>query len=271
MSILNRFLAIAVGALLSCAITWANADSTWSSNPATNDWNTASNWVPADVPNGTGDTASFGTSTITQISNAVTITLAGMVFDPGASAYTVTGNFSFFLNGVVNQSGVTQNIVLSDTINFNGSCTAGSDVVYTDHGFAFGYGVGFYDTSSAESATFINDGDEAYGAWLHFDDQSSAADCVIINQGDVGAVTDFFDSSSAGNSVILANANSQVAFSNFATGANSALTADEGNVVFQGSSTGGAAQLQLINGGNLDLISHDTRTLMSLGSLGGDS
>src|SRR5450432_3691960 len=35
---------------------------TWTLNPTSGDWNTAANWMPDTVPNGSGDTASFAAS-----------------------------------------------------------------------------------------------------------------------------------------------------------------------------------------------------------------
>ena len=41
----------------------SNAGSaTWNSSPATGDWNTATNWTPATVPNGPSDPATFALS-----------------------------------------------------------------------------------------------------------------------------------------------------------------------------------------------------------------
>lgn len=137
--------------------------STWSVNPTNNDWNTADNWVPADVPNGTYDTASFATSNITQISTSETVQLHSLTFEPGASAYTLTRALvfsGFYGAGVINDSGVTQNIVASESLTFTDSSTAGSEVVYSQHGTTFNYGIGFYDGGNAESATFIVIGDD---------------------------------------------------------------------------------------------------------------
>ena len=42
---------------------------TWSSNPSSGDWNTAANWIPNTVPNGTSDIATFATSNVTDVIN----------------------------------------------------------------------------------------------------------------------------------------------------------------------------------------------------------
>jgi hypothetical protein len=78
---------------------------TWSSNPTSGDWFTAANWTPNTIPNGPGDIATFDASTITDISPAPgtgSIEVDSIVFNPGASAYTITvpwylGEFNYYL------------------------------------------------------------------------------------------------------------------------------------------------------------------------------
>ena len=53
--------------LLSATSSFAGS-ATWNLNPTSGDWNTATNWTPATVPNGPTDTATFGVSNITGIS-----------------------------------------------------------------------------------------------------------------------------------------------------------------------------------------------------------
>ena len=59
--------------ILSCAmvLTFSGAlnavyadSATWSLNPISKDWNTAANWMPPTVPNGSADTATFGVSNV---------------------------------------------------------------------------------------------------------------------------------------------------------------------------------------------------------------
>jgi hypothetical protein len=71
----------------------------WNLNPTSNDWNTSANWTPNTVPDGVGDVATLGFS--------------NMIFDAGASAYTVTvptkgGPFIISGAGVINNSGLDQ-------------------------------------------------------------------------------------------------------------------------------------------------------------------
>ena len=86
--------------ILSCAIVLTLAlgalnavyadSATWSTNPISNDWNTAANGTPAMVPNGTHDTATFDVSSVTEIFVQATDILKGMKFDPGASPFTIS-------------------------------------------------------------------------------------------------------------------------------------------------------------------------------------
>src|SRR5690349_13760029 len=64
---------------------------TWNLNPSSGNWNTAANWTPATVPNSPSDVATFGVSNTTNITlsqfNSIN---ANVVFNPGASAFTIT-------------------------------------------------------------------------------------------------------------------------------------------------------------------------------------
>ena len=62
-------------------------NATWNLSPASGDWNTAENWVPATVPNGPTDTATFASSMVTDVSISAGVEVDGIVFDPGAVAF----------------------------------------------------------------------------------------------------------------------------------------------------------------------------------------
>src|SRR5438128_3550510 len=74
---------------------------TWATNPTSGDWNTAANWTPNTVPNGTTDIATFGASNLTRISSQSTdIDLDSLVFNSGAPPYTITLDISgYFFSG----------------------------------------------------------------------------------------------------------------------------------------------------------------------------
>src|SRR5947207_1050996 len=95
---------------------------TWSLNPAGSSWFTATNWTPPTVPNGPGDTATFDVSNVTGIfvSEAITIDVNGIVFNAGASPFTLTVTsdvnsyeqiFKISGVGITNNSGIIQNFV----------------------------------------------------------------------------------------------------------------------------------------------------------------
>jgi autotransporter-associated beta strand protein len=200
--------------ILSCAIVLtlsfgalraANAGSaTWNLNPISGDWNTAANWTPNTVPNGPNDTATFGVSQRTGITQPASIGLNGMVFNPGASIYTIslTGTFNISGTGIVNNSGGTQNITCNvassgdfGVINFTNNATSGESVNYDVKGGPFSDFIGgeiwFYDQSSAGSGVFTANGGSrsgASGSEIVFADESTAAHATFIsNGGAVGA------------------------------------------------------------------------------------
>src|SRR5437763_10682230 len=98
---------------------------TWDSNPVNNHWSKAANWTPATVPYGESEVATFAASNTTDVVLGSTQNgdagniLGSIVFEPGASAYAITmtavlGQTSYLEfdgNGVVNNSGIVQNLV----------------------------------------------------------------------------------------------------------------------------------------------------------------
>jgi hypothetical protein len=103
---------------------------TWNLNPTSGDWNTPTNWTPVTVPDGADDTASLEASNVTDISQATVIRLAGVTFNPGASAFTITSTRTLTISGIglTNNSGIEQNFAVvpgEGKINFTGRATAG--------------------------------------------------------------------------------------------------------------------------------------------------
>src|SRR4249920_2789793 len=62
---------------------------TWSSNPISNDWNTAANWTPNTVPNGPDDVATFGLSHHTGVFVSTDTEVNEVIFNAGASPFTI--------------------------------------------------------------------------------------------------------------------------------------------------------------------------------------
>jgi autotransporter-associated beta strand protein len=170
---------------------------TWATNPTSGDWNTAANWMPNTVPNGTSDVATFGPSNVTDVINYdVIVNLDSLVFDSSASQYTITAmdNIALYGTGIVNGSGVIQSFVAGLFI-FNNNATAGDMVSFSTDGGGFF----FNNTSSAGSGTFD------------------------ITSGNLQAHTFFFDSSTAGDATINASASSDITFHDSSTGGNATL------------------------------------------------
>ncbi len=87
---------------------------TWNLNPGSGTWNVAANWTPNTVPNGPADVATFGASNTTGITLDLSTQLSGLVFNPGASVFTLTANgvpLTLSGTGISNNSGATQNFV----------------------------------------------------------------------------------------------------------------------------------------------------------------
>src|SRR6266850_2017011 len=107
---LQTILAVALSILVPIVAHASSA--TWDLNPGSGDWNTAANWTPATVPNGSADTATFAVSNTTAISISANTTVDGITFAPGASSFTITASPFFALTisgvGITNNSGTTQ-------------------------------------------------------------------------------------------------------------------------------------------------------------------
>src|ERR1041385_5867962 len=99
-------------ALLSLFIAGAAlaGSATWNLNPTSGDWNTAANWMPNTVPNSSTDTATFASSTITDLSISTGVEVTAIVFEPGADAFRITTAPGVALTisgaGVTNTSGM---------------------------------------------------------------------------------------------------------------------------------------------------------------------
>jgi autotransporter-associated beta strand protein len=234
------------------------------------------NWTPETVPDQQADIATFGDSTISNVSTSSGVAIGGIVFDAGASTYTISANLVFYGDGVVNSSGLTQNFDSSKAISFAGRATAGNAVVYTNNGIPLGGPwSALIDTTNAGSATFINKGDSPglEAAYLSFNDQASAANSTILNQqGDTqGGKTAFHDFCTAGASNIMTYSGAVLTFENSSTGASATLVADGGGIYFQNQSSGGTARIELIHGGLLNLGLDNSAPPLTIGSLEGDS
>ena len=107
-------------ALVATAQTLHAGSATWNLNPTSGNWNTASNWTPATVPNGPSDMATFDTSSNTAISVSANTEVNGITYSSGAGAFTTS--FISRLNptltlsgvGITNNSTNTQSFVVGE-------------------------------------------------------------------------------------------------------------------------------------------------------------
>ncbi|OMH37944.1 hypothetical protein [Motiliproteus sp. MSK22-1] len=229
--------------------------SNWNTQPATGEWNTATNWTPPEVPSGK---ATFTRSSQTSISFSATAeaTVANIEFAEDASAYTFvfgpsnTPSLTISGEGVINHSYSQQSFIVAATssgytdpqLKFTNSATAGGDNVFycagptTEQGSGGGV-ICFCDHSTAGSASFkVWTGAGAppehstVGGEVSFCNESSAGTASFTIYGTLGTDGDTF-----GN----------VVFHNTATADNAAFTniggtvsgGDGGNTQFYGDST----------------------------------
>jgi autotransporter-associated beta strand protein len=247
---------------------------TWNLNSTSGDWNTATNWTPATVPNGPTDAATFDVSNTTAISfRAFFLTEVNeIVFNAGASAFTFNGYSSYLTLsgvGITNNSGITQNFVNTPVdydggeIAFTNSATAGSLTVFINNGSWLGVeSLGalmlFFGTSTAGNGTFTNNGgttDGSGGAQLQFLDTSTASNGTFINNGGIGGIggsegghggqTKFVGPSTAANATLIANGSAGLYYWN------------PGAIQFWFDSTGGTARVEVFDNGNLDISVHN--------------
>ena len=232
---------------------------TWNLNPSSGDWNTAANWTPTTVPNGSAGTATFALSNTTAVSNSGNIIVDGISFAPGASSFTITASPGLTLTlsgvGITNDSGTIQNFVAAPSggsanairLFFKNSATAGSGTFFTMNGGATLGGTPgwtlFDDSSSASHGTFTNNGPTVQGTFGEgatiFNKSATASNGTFINNGgtissqfggDQG-LTAFNDTSTAANGIFTNNAGTvsgahggTTAFSSSATAANATIT-----------------------------------------------
>jgi autotransporter-associated beta strand protein len=267
--------------LLLFAETAYAASGTWLNNPVDNNWSTPANWSSQTVP-GPFDTATFESSSITDLEITPGAAVADIFFDPNAEAFTITAlpSVSFsILDSVVNNSGVEQNFVAESNADDSGSfllqtdsgaeATISGPVTFTqkarnrdDTGYPGLVQIIFTD---AGDAIFHNLGASVaggIGGWTNFfDARTSAQNCTIINEGAtaagaLGGSTQFaVDSPTAANATLIANG-----------GTNGG---GGGSFSFFNKSTGRTARVELFGNGYFDISGHESGTF-TIGSLEGD-
>ena len=279
---------------------------TWQLNPTSGDWNTAANWMPStdgSVPNGPFDTATFGPSYVTGVSLSVETIVNAIVFnDANASAFTINTEslvLRIFGAGVINHSGITQNIIAGSPfglISFLNNSTAGIDVTYTiepdpTNGQGFGGSIFFNGSSTAGDATFLfpeNTVSNGNGGFILFDDFATAGTGKFNVSGGVGSLAhgariEFGTKSNADRGTFTVNGGNGSDFLGGGTvgffqssGAGAAtLIANGGSfggpgglIEFADHSHGGSARIKIFGNGSLDISGHKDLKV-TVGSLEG--
>jgi autotransporter-associated beta strand protein len=205
---------------------------TWDLNPGSGDWNTAVNWTPMTVPNGSADAATFDVSNTTNVSISANTEVNGIAFAAAAPVYTITASPSSTLTvsgiGITNNSATAQHFLTNtdEAGNFGQiffSNTAVADGAFSNSAAIVGNPTGgstqFFNSSSAGSASFSNHAgaDPAgggSGGSTQFFNSSTAGNGSFVNAGGDGSLSDqnlplgggftfFKDDSNAGTGTFL--------------------------------------------------------------------
>ena len=206
----------------------------WKVNPPTNNWNSASNWTPATIPNSSSDTATFPTSNVSDVMINSSVELKALAFS-SSFPYVITSGDAAGLNivnlvmsgtGISNNTppvlqtiNIASNLAANgtpNTLSFLNSATISDSTGLAIHVEALGGqssdftggAIEFHNTSSAGQVTLINfQGQNGGGpGQTTFFDTSSAGTSFIDNfaykVGSIPGFTTFTQNSSAGNSGI---------------------------------------------------------------------
>jgi autotransporter-associated beta strand protein len=173
--------------------------------------------------------------------------------------------------GVINDSGTTQNFVATEAgghIVFDNHASAGSDVVFTTVGNAFGGGknIEFRSAANGGNATLIAQGSDVaitHVGEVTFSDESSAANATVIAEAGPqgGGIVSFMNNASADNATLIANSGDEGGSIEFSARSSGGTP----RVILNGNGTGDARDGELSF--NIDSSDHPPFTI---GSLEGD-
>lgn len=229
--------------------------STWNTRPATGEWNTAANWTPSGVPEGT---TAFSNSSLTKITFSPTgeARVDSIEFSADAPAYTftfgpsTTPSLTIAGEGVTNRSSSCQSFIVAASasgykhpqLRFINAASAGGDNMFYCAGpaseqAAGGGVISFCDNATAGSASFkVWTGAAAppehstVGGEVSFSDATSAGSALFIIYGTLGSDGDTF-----GNTVFHDTATADNA--TFTNVGGTVSGGDGGNTQFYGNST----------------------------------
>jgi autotransporter-associated beta strand protein len=261
-------IATIVATLLSFSAETSQAGSaTWLANPATNHWNNANNWTAGGPPNGPNDIATFATSNTTDIIHTADVEVSGIVFNSGASAFTITTGATATLTLI--NAGITDNAAAAENFETTGSSTAnmvGGQIFFLNSATAGtaaftnnaatitnagGGSTHFFGSARAGHGTFTNklsSVSAAESGFTAFHNSSSAQNGTFMNEAGGSTFpyggTLFYDTSTAANATITNEGldSPLTLFSNSSTAAtstinNNAAVASYGRTVFDDNST----------------------------------
>lgn len=265
--------AAAIGLILRTNPVFAGS-ATWLANPGSGNWHTASNWTPGGPPNDPADTATFDSSTVSNLLiSASTTRIDSIIFKAGGGTpYTISASaLDFRGSGITNNSGITQKFVTVSPfglILFGNSASAGTNTAFTVTE-ADGEVI-FYENSTAGDATFtINgstQGDYSWGGAMIFQDNSSAENATfIVNGSAFRHINNGFENPFPAGALFL-----ESSIDNATLIANGGIgTGDGGWIKFQGASPGGTARVKVFGNGSFNI---NSRALpeATIGSLEGD-
>jgi len=228
-------------------------NATWHTAPVSTNFSTGLNWDTGFRPTGT---AFFGTSTITNLSFANSVTIGGWTFNANAANYTFNNNqvLEFTGAGIVINGG-SATISNSGELYFRNASSAGSASI-TNSFFTVFFGTSsagnatitntmyleFYDDSTAGNATIVNN-----AGLVNFNTSSTAGNASITNNGSLS----FYDTSNAGSATIT-NKNSLIFYDS--SSADSATIVNESSLIFRGFSTAGTATITTAAGATTQFI-----------------
>ncbi len=242
---------------------------TWNLNPTSGEWKKAANWTPATVPHAAADSATFDLSNTTSISIRANTSVGAIIFNPGASAFTITTpgflrSLTISGTGIANQSGVVQNFVVApaSTLILEKGATVGP-LVAVDNQFPDGV-TEFATGADAGEGTFTTHGSNSVnegGSEVLFRGTSNAATAHIVNNGafptGFAGLTVFLDHSSAGSATFT-----NVGFTGFG---------EPGSTRFFGSATAEHATINDVDGGTIVFGGHATAASATITNNGGTS
>jgi autotransporter-associated beta strand protein len=237
---------------------------TWNLNPMTNDWNTAANWTPPNVPDQPGESANFGPSMITGVNLTQSATIDNLVFAADANPYTITLQpatvLALDLAGVINKSGLCQSFFVESAadgigglLNINNEASSGTQITFMNLGnstqvFAFGGQTSLNDTTSAEANIFINQAGTAAGSFggvTALTGSASAANGIFTSQGGAvggayGGFTTLNETASAGSAIFINEAGTVAGAIGGTTSFNDTSVGDTATITSLGATTEGA-------------------------------